>query len=202
MQRGAALVGPRSSLPGCAGAPSRHLRIQEDHGAFATQRVMQDDRGSKTVRELWKQLSLVRSVRFVARSANSAGWNGSGCGLVSVEHPDADVLLFHEAGVFETADGNTLRFRNLFRWWCIGPERLRLEHLRHGPQAPVTLFDLVADPDGTWVAATPHQCGADLYRAKLRLQGPDVLMRWTVTGPRKQETIDHHYSRQNYVGLT
>jgi hypothetical protein len=106
--------------------------------------------------ELWCRLRQVRSVRFVARSDSATGWSGVGTGSVAVAGPAEGVLTFAESGTWRSAAGRESRFHNVFRWALAGPELVRLEHLRLGPERPVHLFDLAPRPGGGWGAPRPH----------------------------------------------
>jgi hypothetical protein len=146
---------------------------------------------------LWERLGGVRVLRIVARSALANGWCGSGSGVVAVESSPPEVLIFSESGIWQLMDGGRISFRNIFRWRRLGIDTLRLEHLRYGADHPVTLFDLVPGmdgTDGTWTSAEPHQCRDDCYQAGLWLAGSSIVLRWSVTGPRKQQTIESRYS--------
>jgi hypothetical protein len=143
--------------------------------------------------ELWRGLRRVRSLRFVARSGAPTGWNGVGVGSVVVASPAESVLTFTEAGSWQPEGGREARFRNVFRWSLLGPQAVRLEHLRFGPGRPVYLFDLAPAADGSWSSVSPHVCSEDCYSAELRARDWGLLLHWVVTGPRKQETIEYEY---------
>jgi hypothetical protein len=143
--------------------------------------------------DLWDSLRRVRSLDFVARSASSTGWNGSGSGTVVVASPTQSVLTFTESGSWQPALGTPLRFSNVFRWSLTGPADVRLEHLRFGADHPVYLFDLVPQSGTEWVSVSPHRCRADCYTAELRLRAWGVLLHWAVAGPRKDERIEYEY---------
>lgn len=85
-----------------------------------------------------------------------------------------------------------MNFRNVFRWTRI-EGNIRLEHLRFGTDNPVFLFDMVCQTDGTWRETRPHPCRDDCYSATLRLEEERVLVRWSVNGPKRNETIDYIY---------
>jgi hypothetical protein len=145
--------------------------------------------------ELWGYLRRVRFVRFVAQSEAVTGWDGVGTGSVVVEAPAEGVLTFAESGVWRSAAGRESRFSNVFRWTLAGPELIRLEHLRLGPDRPVDLFDL-APEHGAWAAVQPHVCGQDCYQAEVRLGEARLCVRWQVTGPKKWERLDYEYGWQ------
>jgi hypothetical protein len=58
----------------------------------------------------------------------------------------------------------------------------------------VYLFDLAPAGQGVWQSVAPHACGEDCYAAELRVHDQRLTMRWSVTGPRKQEEIEYTYS--------
>lgn len=145
------------------------------------------------VAELWECLRRVCSLRFVARSAFASGWHGVGTGSVVVDGPTDSLLTFTESGSWQPPEGRSLRFRNVFRWSRINAALIRLEHLRFGTDHPVYLFDLAPRADGEWVSVSPHLCEQDCYAAELRLHESRLWLRWTVTGPKKQECIEYSY---------
>lgn len=143
--------------------------------------------------ELWRGLRAVRRLHFRARSAGATGWAGTGSGGVIVESPVERILTFAESGLWRPDGGRDVRFRNVFRWSNLGSAVIRLEHLRFGPEHPVLLFDMAPDAAGLWQANRPHLCLADSYSAELRCQDSGINLAWTITGPKKQVTIDYAY---------
>src|SRR5262245_37173249 len=145
-------------------------------------------------RGLWGALRRIRALRFTARSGAGSGWNGTGSGTVLVTAPQDGVLLFEESGTWQPDQGKPLRFRNVFRWTLLDPQRIRLEHLRFGPAHPVYLFDLAPTPDGSWCSLTPHLCAEDCYSARLDEWEQGFHLAWSIRGPRKEEPIEYDYS--------
>ena len=78
-------------------------------------------------------------------------------------------------------------------WSVVGPELVRLEHLRFGEDHPVYLFDLAPLTANSWCSVSPHLCMEDCYSAELQLQWWGLLKRCVITGPRKQERIQYEY---------
>lgn len=142
---------------------------------------------------LWRTLSRVRRLGFVARSAGATGWNGSGQGTVLVEHPARGVLTYDESGVWRPDGSGELKFRNVFRWTLLGSAAIRLEHLRFGPKRPVLLFELIPTGPERWQSQRPHLCGEDSYGAELWGQDSGIEMVWSITGPKKAERIEYEY---------
>jgi hypothetical protein len=143
--------------------------------------------------QVWERCCRVRALAFVARSANPTGWNGRGSGTVVVEQAGGGAITFTESGTWTVQDGREIRFHNVFRWSKV-EDRLRLEHLRFGVDQPVYLFDLAPAGDRVWRSVSPHLCREDCYTADMRILDHCIILRWSVTGPRKQEVIEYTYS--------
>jgi hypothetical protein len=144
---------------------------------------------------MWDRFRHIRFCTFISQSNSipATGWSGSGRGVVTVEAPSPEVLLFRESGIWHPAAGGSLRFHNVYRW-TRQQESVRLEHLRFGEEHPVYLFDLVPDSDGVWVSLTPHLCRQDTYAARLRQESDRLTLSWTVLGPVKEEAIEYTYA--------
>ncbi|HEU4569580.1 MAG TPA: DUF6314 family protein [Gemmatimonadales bacterium] len=148
---------------------------------------------SAPIAPLWRALGAAHQLRFTLADAGRPGWSAAGSGAVRVEHPDEATLVFHESGDWRSNGGDRVRFRNALRWTRLDAATLRLEHLRFGETRPVHILDLVPDTTERWRAAAPHVCADDLYHAELELCPPEVRVRWRVTGPATDETIEHRY---------
>jgi hypothetical protein len=145
------------------------------------------------IERLWNRLRRVRSLLFVASSAGQAGCNGRGLGTVEVRAACDTVITFHEQGEWRPEGGRDLRFHNVYRWTLAG-DLLRLEHLRLGADNPVHLLDLVQTGEGEWQSTLPHLCREDCYAAELLVRDDQLVLRWSVNGPRKQQRIECVYS--------
>jgi len=146
-----------------------------------------------TQERLWDMLCRVGALSFAARSKLPNGWNGTGVGTVEARQVKDGVLTFTESGVWHPEVGRETRFTNVFRWTVAG-DVVRLEHLRFGEDHPVFLFDLVPAGEREWRSASPHLCSEDCYAAVLTVRDDGIGLRWTIDGPRKQETIEYVYS--------
>lgn len=145
-----------------------------------------------SLKELWILLRSVHALSFEARSEAGTGWNGIGGGLVSVSEPSLGVLIFDESGYWQPQGRRDIRFTNVYRWTLLSTS-LKLEHLRFGVDNPVYLFDLVPTSDGEWRDVSPHICAEDCYSACLRIEGQQLIVTWSINGPRKRETIRYVY---------
>jgi hypothetical protein len=144
--------------------------------------------------EVLTLLRRVRSLRFDAQSGAATGWDGVGTGSVAVSEPGAGVVVFTEHGTWQpSAPGRpAIAFNNAFRWSVAG-DALRLEHLRFGPDHPVLLFDMAPGADGLWQEVSPHQCREDCYTASLGVEGGQLVVAWSIIGPRKRESVRYTY---------
>ena len=152
------------------------------------------DIGMVTQAELWSTLQRVRQLRFEATSESTNGWNGHGSGSVIVSEETPGAIVFSESGAWQPRklSQSQIRFTNTFKWTALD-DRIRLEHLRFGPNNPVYLFDLVENECGDWHEDNPHKCSDDCYRAILKVNAGELSIAWSVTGPNKRESIAYTY---------
>lgn len=148
----------------------------------------------ESLTEVLSLLRRVQSLRFDARTEAATGWEGVGIGTVAVSQPAAGVVVFEEAGTWQPSapSQRAIGFNNVFRWSAVG-EALRLEHLRLGADSPVLLFDMAPADGGQWREVSPHQCRADSYTATLTVESSQVVVAWSIMGPRKRESIRYTY---------
>ena len=146
-----------------------------------------------TQERLWDMLRRVGALSFAARSKVPNGWNRTGVGTVEARQVKPGVLTFKESGVWRPEVGRETRFSNVFRWTVAG-DVVRLEHLRFGEDHPVYLFDLAPADEWEWRSVSPHQCKEDCYAATMRVHDDRIVLKWSIEGPRKQETIEYVYS--------
>ncbi len=145
-----------------------------------------------TLDQLWDRLGSVSSLSFVARSGRPGGWNGAGNGTVVVARPEPASMTFTESGFWRPEGGRDIRFHNVFRWSATGAT-IRLEHLRFGVEHPVYLFELAQAGEREWRSVSPHQCQEDCYAAILIVDNDRIILRWSIDGPWKQETVEYAY---------
>lgn len=148
----------------------------------------------ESLTEVMSLLGRVQSLRFDARTEAATGWEGVGIGTVAVSEPAAGVVVFQEAGTWQPSapDQAAIGFNNVFRWSAAG-QALRLEHLRRGADSPVLLFDMAPAERGKWREVSAHQCRADSYTATLTVESSQVVVAWSIVGPRKRESIRYTY---------
>lgn len=140
----------------------------------------------------WNRLLTIRKVNFTSSSRVQSGWEGTAEGTVEVVCKNNSEILFNEKGHFTTSAGNTLTFRNIFRW-TLSNNYIRLEHLRYGMQHPVYLFDLEPVNGRSWKSVSPHICVRDHYSCSILINYPQLLMQWNIDGPKKKEDIRYIY---------
>ncbi|MBI3886876.1 MAG: hypothetical protein HY302_14280 [Opitutae bacterium] len=145
--------------------------------------------------ELLGRLRQVRASEFSAARGGAAAADLTGAGSVETATPGPATVDFAETGVWSAAGGPAVRFHNAYRWTRLGGALLRLEQIRLGPRHPVHLVDLapVAGGRAAWASVGAHQCCADCYSAELALLADRVVLRWTVSGPRKNERLTSAY---------
>lgn len=85
--------------------------------------------------------------------------------------------------------GRLVRWRSRSRWHVEG-EALAVAWLRQDAPAAVTLD---RQPAGAWVGRAPFVCAPDTYSATLRGEAGEIVVTWTVTGPRKAMVIETRY---------
>lgn len=150
---------------------------------------------------LWNRLAKIQSLSFVSRSKSlgPTGWIGRADGLVQVDIHASDCIRFIESGSWRTPEGKVFDFSNTYQW-SLNLDCIRLEHLRFGAKRPVYLFDLVPASATHMVSGAPHVCSEDLYSATLNL-GEKINLKWTVTGPKLDETIEYCYAEKQPTKL-
>jgi hypothetical protein len=148
-----------------------------------------------TLTDAWDRLRAVRGLRFSAKSDDrTSGWNGTGTGTVKVAVTGDSTIIFTEHGTWVGDSGKQLDFHNTYRWsfdW--DASSVRLEHLRHDPNRPVFLLDLVPTSDSRFESVSPHRCGADIYAATVEFGDGTVDLHWNVRGPKKDASVCCRY---------
>ncbi|MHC4143823.1 MAG: DUF6314 family protein [Planctomycetota bacterium] len=147
-----------------------------------------------TMTDAWQRLLAVRAFRFSVRSNDrTSGWNGTGAGTVTIAVIDSSTVTFTERGRWDF--GKQLNFSNCYRWTLAEDAGIiRLEHLRFGPGKPVFLLDLAAIDASTLESISPHHCGADFYRASVKLGRDALYLHWRIKGLKKDAEIDCIYT--------
>lgn len=163
---------------------------------------MAEPRAAKDVRDkdidsllaAWRLLQSVRSVTLTVRDGGEGAYQAQGTGSVAIEMVGASKMVVRERGRWTDPRGAGTHYTDTLRW-TLDHEAgmLRLEHLRRGPEAPVTVLELVADGVGGLIPLGPHLCGQDRYEGSLRLLDGEAEISWRVTGPSKNLEIRRRY---------
>lgn len=150
---------------------------------------------SQQITSLIERLASIWKLSYQSASTGQkSGWAGSGTGLVRAENACSGVLMFHEEGTWKSVDGREFHFTNVYRWTAVlDDNRIRLEHLRFGPENPVYLFDMKPIGRAQWTSVQPHMCREDCYEAEMKIGTESVELCWRIRGPEKQETIRYTY---------
>lgn len=141
----------------------------------------------KSLLEIWEHLQNVNQMNLFVHSKNSR----KGKAKVEVEKI-GNQLIFQEQGIWQ---GDQSRYTNHIRWTYHKLEKmLSLEHLRHGINSPVFLFNLV--PSGFYNLKSAHSylCGQDTYFGSAHFNQFLFHVKIRTIGPKKNETIEYVYS--------
>jgi Family of unknown function (DUF6314) len=143
---------------------------------------------------VWRRLQSARVVNLSVHDADTGAVQAQGTGSVTIDTTGGDGLVIRERGRWTGPHGVGAHFTDALRW-TLDTEMaaLRLEHVRHGPDEPVPLVELVADHEGGLTPLGPHLCGEDRYEGSVRLVEDAVLVTWRVTGPQKNQEIVRRY---------
>ena len=68
-----------------------------------------------------------------------------------------------------------------------------MSHLRYGADAEVRLVELIPLSEVAWKSVEPHVCGADVYQAELEFREKGFLLRWRISGDKKDTLIENYY---------
>jgi len=140
----------------------------------------------------WQRLLSIKKMASHCSSTSVTGWNGKGEGQVVVTQVSEAAIIFEETGIWKSAHGLELNFKNSFRWsFC--KSFLALEHLRFGMNRPVFLFNLTPAGPTSLQSECAHLCGEDAYFATLDNEESQIQLKWRVAGPNKNEEIATHY---------
>lgn len=145
------------------------------------------------VLSFWEKLSLVKQLKFTAKLKTPEGGSliKRGIGEVALTKESPYTLVFHEKG---TWDGPDIGFSNHFRWTLDRQTAMiSLEHLRHGVNNPVFLFNLIPATRHSLVSEGAHLCADDAYFGQLIETGVALRLKWRVIGPKKNEEMDYYY---------
>jgi hypothetical protein len=143
--------------------------------------------------DIWKVLQGLS--RFELSAVDNGSSEHCGNGLVVVTQPDDYTIIFSENGSWTGSSAHASSFSNIYRWSLVAESNLiRLAHLRHGPDRPVDLADLLPADDGSWRSVEAFVCGEDSYRAAVSYTDQSLNLVWTVKGPAKRQRIQYFYS--------
>lgn len=138
-----------------------------------------------TAAEVLARLAEAVGVRLEVTAGT--GWTGQGEGAVETRRQRGAVVVT-ESGTWAPEGGRPMRWTARSRWRADG-DALAVEHYRQGVPASATL-----DPAGRqWRARAPHPCPPDAYDVALAVAPGEVVVTWTVTGPRKDDRIVTRY---------
>ena len=120
----------------------------------------------QNVNKIWQRLEKVTT--FTITSSNRSGY-----GHVAVGRR-GDGVVFCEEGEWDVSGE---RFTNVYCFRRKGG--ITVSHLRRGEE----VFLVELGKEGF------HQCGDDRYYGTIDLEGESVVIRWRITGPKKDDFV-------------
>jgi hypothetical protein len=142
----------------------------------------------------WRLLQSVRSVTLTVWDGAADAFQAQGTGSVAIEVVGASQMVMRERGRWTDPRGSGTHYTDALRWTLDHDAgMLRLQHLRRGTEAPVTVLELIADGVGGLIPLGPHLCGKDRYEGSLRLLDGEAEVSWRVAGPGKNLEIRRRY---------
>jgi hypothetical protein len=145
---------------------------------------------------LWKRLQTVKKAAFQISCylQENRDLNGKGASDVLVTQPKEKMLIFIEKGSWQAKRTGQINCSNRLSWTLDEEScKIRVEHLRHGLDAPVFLFDLLPYGRNTLLSIDAHFCRQDCYFGHLMQEGSALRLQWRVIGPKKNEEISYFY---------
>jgi hypothetical protein len=188
-----------------------HLTLHEQQTYYCPQGHIQKERVSakkvlnksyeinnlEALPTLWQRLLQIRHLSFSAQSKSEkpSGWNGIGRAHVEIKNLESRTIIFQENGSWTSEDGKQFDFKNTFRWTRHPSKSLMtLEHLRHGADHPVLLFELAPVSSTRFETIHPYLCKQDTYLAHLYCDRHFIQLDWRILGPHKNEEIHYIYT--------
>jgi hypothetical protein len=158
------------------------------------------------IEAMWCALLQVEHLESRASGSLPEGVSGYGVGDVACVVECATSVEFRESGLWtpvaspniDVSLGRPARrshpFSNRYRWSLnLDVPSIGLAHLRQGAPVQLVEFTGVEAKEDTLTAKAAHQCAPDQYGAVISLTGHDVLLQWTIRGPRKDYRLETHY---------
>jgi len=145
---------------------------------------------------IWRLLERVQSIKLRAATTDPGSFfnNARAAGNVTITKTVNRQITFHETGVWTSANGEAVDFRNTFQWSLNdSSDAISLVHLRYGIERPIHLADFVVLSAHTLQSAKPHACGDDRYSATLSYADGQLHLHWVITGPKKDDRLDCIY---------
>ena len=170
----------------------RYYAIKEDISVHA-----QNENKPQVLLAFWARLVNTTQLTFCSKTHSSIeqGRSGRGKGEVIATREGNNVVVFTEKGTWHGKQGSEMHFSNVFRWTLDRKGGLiSLEHLRHGPEAPVFLFYLMPTGPSTLSCVDSHLCEGDMYFGQIHFDRSSFRLHWRVIGSKKNEEIDYYYS--------
>lgn len=125
------------------------------------------------------------------------GWTGENCWMSGRGQgswkQEGEVWSLEENGTCRTDGGGENSFWNL---WVFRPKAdgsCQVAHARQGE--PQQLVVIKPTSKSRWISEEKHLCGQDEYACEVELGSGEVVMTWTVRGPKKDYRLVRVYQR-------
>jgi len=113
---------------------------------------------------------------------------------VEILKNNKDQITFLEKGYWETPDYNQLNFKNCFCWTHNKKENLiRIEHLLHGNNDPMFLFDLQVEKTNLLKATNIYYHKENVHLAKIKWNKKQIIFSWRIIGASKNDFFHYVY---------
>ncbi len=144
----------------------------------------------KILAEFWNQFIQSSAVTMQVKGKSEA----FGCAVVECDLKSQCVCFFKEKGEWRTGALAGTSFKNCTRW-CVDGLHLHLEHLRFGVEKSIFLQTFKVVEKNRLVALVPYQCHLDSYLGSISWNSCEIILRWEVLGPKKNETLLCKYKK-------
>jgi hypothetical protein len=143
------------------------------------------------ITKYWNYLQATSLIRSYMHSSLFQ-WIGEG--MVQISNESNNICIFDERGKWKSQEGIELEFFNQLRWTLVD-QQIFLEHLRYGLNQPVLLAAFKLSGKGHYLQSTKdYFCGKDSYKGVIFLHSNLLVVRWSISGPAKKQTINYEYS--------
>lgn len=141
---------------------------------------------------LLKRLAGIRQFTVHVEFPDDLGGSHYGEGLTTVRSESAAEVILFDCGRWSRP--THLRFSGGYRWnFANAVDGFKIDHIRHGADNPVFLAALVPVNPFLYKNLESYHCEADSYDVEVRFMEEEVVMQWSIRGPRKNQNLCIRY---------